>query len=121
MYDLCTRPEKPPEPGRPAADVDVDGTGGQGVTVGQPEPRARDTKMEDHGVTVANGAATNGDSVNKATPDADTSSPTVAVSAIHPAVPIKRLYEEVHGCEVGGFLKVGPGRRNVDTLVPRIP
>lgn len=113
MYDLCTRPEQPPEPEleQPvsAADTDMEGRRcGEAEAPGQQNliQQDRDTKTEEHG---NNTTTTNGDSMDKT--NLDTTSTTVTA----PVTPKRHnsLYKDLNDCEVGGFRKVSPGIKDV--------
>ncbi|XP_023824866.1 peripheral-type benzodiazepine receptor-associated protein 1 [Salvelinus sp. IW2-2015] len=112
MYDLCTRPEQPPEPEpeqppepeaeQPVSTADTDMEGrcrGEAETPGQQNliQQDRDTKTEGYG---NNTTTTNGDKANL-----DTTSTTVTA----PVTPKRHnsLYEDLNDCEVGGFRKNG--------------
>ncbi|XP_052313466.1 LOW QUALITY PROTEIN: peripheral-type benzodiazepine receptor-associated protein 1, partial [Oncorhynchus keta] len=116
MYDLCTRPEQPPEPEpeqppepepeQPVSAANTDDMEGrcrgEAEAPGQQNriQQDRDTKTEEHGNTTT---ITNGDSMDKA--NLDTTSTTVTT----PVTPKRHnsLYKDLNDCEVGGFRKNG--------------
>nr|XP_046185824.1 peripheral-type benzodiazepine receptor-associated protein 1-like isoform X7 [Oncorhynchus gorbuscha] len=124
MYDLCTRPEQPPEPEpeqppepepeqppepEPEQPVSAANTEdmegrchGEAEAPGQQNriQQDRGTKTEEHGNTTT---TTNGDSMDKA--NLDTTSTTVTT----PVTPKRHnsLYKDLNDCEVGGFRKNG--------------
>uniref|UniRef100_A0A8C7PTJ1 RIMB1/RIM3A-C-like N-terminal domain-containing protein n=1 Tax=Oncorhynchus mykiss TaxID=8022 RepID=A0A8C7PTJ1_ONCMY len=124
MYDLCTRPEQPPEPEpeqppepepeqppepepeQPVSTADTEDMEGrcrgEAEAPGQQNriQQDRDTNTEEHGNTIT---TTNGDSMDKA--NLDTTSTTVTT----PVTPKRHnsLYKDLNDCEVGGFRKNG--------------
>lgn len=93
MYDLCTRPEQPQQPEQASAGTEMEGRG---------EPEAPGQQHEGE-KTEQQGTHDLVDKTNPATT-------TITVPATPTAMLGKRhhsLYENLNGCEVEGFRKVG--------------